>query len=233
VGVTVAALYDVHGNLPALEAVLADVEREQPDVVVFGGDLVWGPWPQETLELAETLGSTAVFIRGNCERLVLEGASPAHAWARDRLDEAARERIRTWPLTRTREIEGLGRTLFCHATPRSEDEIVTPDSPPDAWKETFGAVEANVAVCGHTHLQFDLMRAGRRIVSPGSVGAPTVRSAAWWALLGPEVELRTTEYDTESTIAAARHVVPDATGFERWLREPPTYGERMASLTAS
>ena len=232
-GLKVAALFDVHGNLPALDAVLADVERERPDAVVFGGDLVWGPWPQETLERAETLGSTAVFVRGNCERLVLEGVSPAHAWARDRLDDAARERIRAWPLTQTLEVASLKRTLFCHATPRSEEEIVTPDSPSDAWAEAFGAVDANVVVCGHTHLQFDLSRGGPRVVSPGSVGAPTERSAAWWALLGPEVELRTTEYDIEATIASARGVVPDVTGFAQWLHQPPTYRERVAALTPS
>lgn len=232
-GLRVAALYDVHGNLPALEAVVTEVERARPDVVVFGGDLVWGPWPQETLERAERIASTALFVRGNCERLVLDGASPAHAWARDRIDDPARERIRSWPLTQTLEVEGLGRTLFCHATPRSEDEIVTPDSPPNAWTEAFGGMDVDTVVCGHTHLQFDFSRGGRRVVSPGSVGAPTVRSVAWWALLGPEVELRTTEYDIEATIAAARDVVPDVTGFARWLRRPPTCSERVRSLMAS
>jgi predicted phosphodiesterase len=233
VGVTVAALYDVHGNLPALEAVLAEIGREQPDLVVFGGDLVWGPWPQETFERAEELGSVARFLRGNCEGLVLEGASPAHAWARDRLDDAARARIRTWPMTLTLDVDGLGPTLFCHATPRSEDEIVTPESPARAWEDAFGGADEGVVVCGHTHLQFDLVRGTRRFVNPGSLGAPTVRSVAWWALLGPEVELRTTGYDTELAITAAREVVPDVAPFARWLREPPTYGERVASLSAT
>ena len=77
-GLRVAALADVHGNLPALEAVLAEVDEEAPDVVVFGGDLVWGPWPSECLRRAEALGDRAVFLRGNCERLVLDSASPPH-----------------------------------------------------------------------------------------------------------------------------------------------------------
>ncbi len=226
----VAALYDVHGNLPALGAVLEEVERERPDVVVFGGDVVWGPWPQETLERAEALGPRAVFVRGNCEGLVLEGASPEQAWARGRLDEAARRRIEARPLTHRLDIDGLGRVLFCHATPRDDNEIVSPEAPPAAWEQAFGNADADTVVCGHTHLQFDLVRAGRRIVNPGSVGAPTVRAVAWWALLGPEVELRTTEYDTESTVAAARAVLPDVSDFARWLRRPPTYEERVASI---
>jgi hypothetical protein len=86
-------------------------------------------------------------------------------------------------------------------------------------------------VSGHTHIQFDVMRAGVRIVNPGSVGAPTVRAAAWWARLGPGVELRATEYDMERAIAAAAAAgVPDVPRFARWLRETPSYAERVAAL---
>jgi hypothetical protein len=68
------------------------------------------------------------------------------------------------------------------------------------------------------------------VVNPGSVGAPTVRPAAWWALLGPDIELRTTDYDTEATIAAAA-TFPDADGLVHWLRHPPSYEERVAAVT--
>jgi putative phosphoesterase len=230
VGVRVAALYDVHGNLPALEAALAEVEAEAPDVVVFGGDLVWGPWPSECLERAESLGERAVLIHGNCERLVLDGVSPEFAWARDRLTAAQRARIEAWPMTATLDVDVLGATLFCHATPHSDEEILTPESADRAWAEVFAGVEERVVVCGHTHLQFDRELGGRRVVNPGSVGAPTVRPAAWWALLGPDIELRTTDYDTEATIAAAA-TFPDADGLVHWLRHPPSYEERVAAVT--
>jgi putative phosphoesterase len=229
----VAAVYDVHGNLPALEAVLAEVEERAPDVVVFGGDLVWGPWPSECLALAEALGDRAVFVRGNCERLVLTGASPAHAWARDRLTTEERERIGAWPLTATIEVEGLGTTLFCHATPRSDEEILTPESPEVAWRDALAGIDARVVVCGHTHLQFDRELGGVRVVNPGSVGAPTIRAVAWWALLGPAVELRTTAYDVEATIAAASSFVPDPDAVARWLRTPPSYEARISAISGA
>ena len=228
-GLKVAALYDVHGNLPALEAVLAEVEEAAPDVVVYGGDLVWGPWPSECLERAES-GGRAVFVRGNCDRLVLDGASRGHAWARQRLSSAERIRIESWPMTATLDVDGLGPTLFCHATPRSDEENLTPESPRGAWAEAFADFEQQVIVCGHTHLQFDRELDGRRVVNPGSVGAPTVRPVAWWALLGPDVELRTTAYDTEATIAAASKFFSDADGLVGWLRNPPSYEARVARL---
>ena len=230
-GVRVAALYDVHGNLPALDAVLAELEDEEPDAIVFGGDLVWGPWPSECLARAESLGGRAVFVRGNCELLVLAGASPAHAWARERLSDLERGRIATWPMTRVLDVDGLGHTLFCHATPRNEDEVLLPESPERIWREALGGVEERTVVCGHTHLQSERDVGGIRVVNPGSVGAPTVRPVAWWAMLGPEVDLRTTTYDTEATIAAAEAFFPEPAAFARWLRDPPTYEQRVAALT--
>jgi predicted phosphodiesterase len=232
VGLRVAALYDVHGNLPALEAVLAEI-GEDVDLILFGGDLVWGPWPGETLERALALGDRARFLHGNCETLVAEGASDAHRHARDQLDARHLAIIRSWPRTLSLDVEGLGRTLFCHATPRDEEAILTPEAPPSDWAEALAGVDERVVVCGHTHLQFDRPFAGVRVVNPGSVGAPTERPAAWWAALGPDVELRTTEYDTEATIEAAGPLVPDPAVLLRWLRYPPTYEERVAQLTGS
>ena len=229
-GVTVAALYDVHGNLPALEAVLA-VAEDAADLVVFGGDLVWGPWPSECLQRAESLGGRARLLRGNCEGLVLDGASAGHSWARDRLSVVDCARIATWPPTLVLDVDGLGPTLFCHATPRSDEEILVPESPGPAWADALAGVEQELVVCGHTHLQFDRELAGVRVVNPGSVGAPTIRPVAWWALLGPEVDLRTTAYDTEATIAAASAFFPDKGGLVGWLRDPPSYEARVATLT--
>lgn len=224
----IAALYDVHGNLPALEAVLAEVAEEAVDAVVFGGDLVWGPWPAESLERARALGGRAQFLRGNTERLVLEGAGE-HVWALDRLSHEQRAFVATWEPTLSLDVDGLGRVLFCHATPRNDEEMLTPASPPARWVEALASVQERCVVVGHTHLQFDWSFEGVRIVNPGSVGAPTVRAVAWWALLGPDVELRTTGYDTVAAVEAARaDRVPHAERFARWLLDPPAFEERAA-----
>jgi putative phosphoesterase len=201
--VTTAALYDVHGNLPALEAALG--ETGGADAVVFGGDLIWGPWPRECLELALSLGDRAHFVLGNTDRFVLTATDDSSTWARERLGEEQLELVRAWPLTL--ELDGV---LYCHATPRSDEEIVFPISPEERWAEVLEEVEESVVVCGHTHIQFDEVHAGRRVVNPGSVGNATDRATAAWALIGPEIELRTTDYDTVATAAAMR-----ATGFPR------------------
>ena len=229
--VKVAALYDVHGNLPALEAVLGELPGDV-DAIVFGGDLVWGPWPNECLALAESLGARARFVRGNTESLVLDGAGE-HAWARARLDDEQLGRIAAWPKTVVLDADGLGPTLFCHATPRDEEEILLAESAGDRWEDALAGVLEETVVCGHTHVQFDTELAGRRVVNPGSVGAPTVTPVAWWAVLGPDVDLRTTPYDIEQAIDAAASVVPDVRPFARWLRETPSYEDRVASLGGS
>jgi predicted phosphodiesterase len=224
--VRVAAIYDVHGNLPALEAVLADIDAQGVDVVVSGGDLVAGPFPAEVLAL---LGSRpdARFLRGNADRLVLEGVEEhGQDWAATRggLGKEALEAIGSWPLTVELEIDGLGRTLFCHAVPSADEPIFTWLTPDEEVAQLVGDVDADLVVCGHTHAQFDRrLASGLRIVNAGSVGMPYQgRRGAFWALLGPGVELRRTEYDTEAAVAAIR----EATGATHeqlvgWLLEPP------------
>lgn len=133
----------------------------------------------------------------------------------------------------TLEVERLGPTLFCHATPRSEDEILTPASPPSAWAAALAGIAERVVVCGHTHLPGEAAFGGVRVINPGSVGAPVGRATAYWAVLGPDVELQTTDYDVEAAIEAARAVLPDVRPFECWLRTPPTYDQRLATLMAS
>jgi predicted phosphodiesterase len=184
----VAALYDVHGNVRALEAVLA--VAHDVDAYLFGGDLLWGPWPRETLELAQSVGERARFIRGNWERYLLEGKD----------DDTARQvspaAVRDWPSTLT-----LDGALYCHATPVSDDAIVVPQLESSDWSAFTGPL----VVCGHTHVQFDIERNGTRIVNPGSLGLPTVRATAWWAIVdGGDVELRTTDYDTVAAAAEMR-----------------------------
>jgi predicted phosphodiesterase len=200
--VRVAALYDVHGNLPALAAVLAEVESLDVDEIVCGGDVVWGPMPSECLALLRAAG--AQFVSGNCERSVLAGESERDRWCRDRLAEDDRVFVARWPLILTRDVSGLGRVLFCHATPRSDDEILTTATPDDVVTAALAHTNADVVVCGHTHVQFDRHVAhAPRLVNAGSVGlAYEGESTARWALIGPEVSLRKTAYDFEAALAA-------------------------------
>jgi predicted phosphodiesterase len=233
VGLRVAALCDVHGNLPALEAVLAEVQRESIDVVVFGGDVVSGPWPHETLELVRSLGDAAVLVRGNTERLVLESTAEHHRWVRERLTAEELDLIGSWPLTASLDVHGLGPVLFCHATPRDDEEMLSPESDPSRWAAALADVDEPVVICGHTHLQYDGMFAGRRVVNPGAVGAPTVRSAAWWAVLGPDVDGRMAEYDVAAMVDAARaRGYPDR-GHAAKLLDPPSRDEALRELAAS
>jgi putative phosphoesterase len=195
----IAALYDIHGNLPALEAVLAEVDA---DVVVVGGDTVAGPWPSETLERLRSLDGDVRFICGNADREVYEekqGLAPPEVmeFVRERLSPEQLEFLRSLPLT-----VSVGRVLFCHATPRNDEEIFTRDSPDERWAAALAGVDADVVVCGHTHVQFDRRIGDVRLVNAGSVGMPyEERPGAYWALLGPDIELRRTPYEPGDVVA--------------------------------
>ena len=193
----VAALYDVHGNLPALDAVLAEVDA---DVILVGGDAVAGPWPAETLARLRGLEGDVHFIRGNADREIAEqtpGLAPAHLmeFVRSRLSAAEIDFLGSLPLTESIGVDGLGDVLFCHATPRNDEEIFTRISPDDRWRAALDGVEADVVVCGHTHIQFDRRIDDIRLINHGSVGMPYEHEpGAYWALLGPDVELCRTPY---------------------------------------
>lgn len=186
----VACLYDVHGNLPALRAVLADPAFAGASHVLVGGDAVAGPSPAETLQLLLGIGPRARFIRGNGDR-------DLEPWVAERLDANARATVQNWPATASLEVSGLGPVCFCHGSPRSDTEIITMASPEARLQPMLEGVGEPTVVCGHTHVQFDRRAAGRRIVNAGSVGMPYQgeAGAAFWCLLGPDVELRRTAYD--------------------------------------
>ena len=200
VAMRVAALYDVHGNLPALEAVLADLAATPPDAIVVGGDVVWGPFPAECVALLRGVG--ARFLAGNCEREVLTGDSDADRWCGERLDEDLRAEIAGWPATIELDLDVLGHVLFCHATPRSDDEIITTLTPDGAVAEALAGAAADVVVCGHTHVQTDRTVVGApRLVNAGSVGLPCEGThGAFWVVLDGGVELRRTEYAVEAAL---------------------------------
>ena len=215
----VAVLNDIHGNLPALEAVLSEVEQAGVDTVVCGGDVVGGPFPADVLDRLLSL-SDARFVRGNVDRLVVEGVGQyGQDWSaeRTRLGEARLDAIARWPLTVELEIDELGSTLFFHAIPSADEPIFTRITPDEDVAELIGDVDAGVVVCGHTHMQFDRQLSnGLRVVNAGSVGMPYEgRRGAFWCLLGPAVELRHTDYDVAKAVASFRETTP-------WLNEQMT-----------
>lgn len=209
----VAALYDIHGNLPALEAVLEDVARARADQVVIGGDVVPGPMPRETLARLVELELPTQFILGNGEVAVLaemegkdSGVSARYRegirWNATQLRRCDGELLATWRNTLRMEVSGVGKVLFCHATPKNPNDVLTRLSPEDRLVSIFAESDADVVVCGHTHMQFDRAIGRLRVVNAGSVGMPFGNPGAYWLLLGPEVEFHRTEYDLE--IAASR-----------------------------
>ena len=213
----VAALYDIHGNLPALEAVLQAIRQAGVGQVVIGGDVIPGPMPRETLRRLLDLDLPTCFIHGNGELAILaqmagartgsvtywgttSGARPPeniveiYRWTAAQLAEFEPV-LAQWPKTLQLEIDGLGQVLFCHGTPRSETEGFTRLTAEERLLPLFEPLQAAVVVCGHTHMQFD-RRVGRtRVVNAGSVGMPFGEPGAYWLLLGPDVELRRTSYD--------------------------------------
>lgn len=241
----IAAIYDVHGNLPALEAVLDDVAAEDFDGVVVGGDVLPGPMPVACLERLLALSLPTRFLLGNGEVDVLrfrdgeapsrvpEAFHPGMRWVADALDEGAVQALRDWPSSVRVDVPGLGDALFCHATPRDENAIFTKRTPEEALRPIFERVGAAVVVCGHTHMQFDRTVGDVRVVNAGSVGMPFGATGAFWAVVGPDdVELRSTSYDLEAATELIEETgYPDA-GLMR-LCEPPTEEEMLAAFEAA
>lgn len=232
----VAALYDIHGNLPALDAVLGEVEREGVDEIVVGGDVVPGPMAVETIDRLLDLAVPVRFIRGNGEREMLarragvetgrvpEPYRAAMQWVAEQLRPSDELMLYGWPATTRMEIEGIGRVLFCHATPRNDTDIFTRLTADEVIAPVFANFDADVVVCGHTHMQFDRRLGDVRIINAGSVGMPFGEPGAYWLVLGAEASLRRTTYDRAD--AAARIGATDyplAKEFAaQYVHEPPT-----------
>ena len=219
----VAVLSDVHGNSVALAAVLAELEREQPDLIVSGGDLTWGPLPEETFALASSLD--ARFVRGNADRAVLENVSSTEReqWMQAQHTPEMRDFLAGFEEYVVVDVDGLGPVRFCHGSPRTDEECVTPETPEARVREFSAGVAERVIVTAHVHIQFDREVAGIRSVNAGSVGLPYEgRPGAYWALLGPGIELRRTEYDLEETVALYRaSSQPNVEQIVEMMVEPP------------
>jgi putative phosphoesterase len=242
----IAAIYDIHGNEPALEAVLREIQVEQPDLILVGGDIVSGPLPRHTLEHLWQLGEKVRYIRGNGDREVVaafdgqpfgENMSPEvreiTQWVAGQFERSHRDFLASLPEQLTFTIDGLGDVLFCHATPRNDEEIFTQASPEERVHTFFAGVRQQVVVCGHTHMQFERAVNGIRIINAGSVGMPyAAQPGAYWALLGPDVIFKHTDYDLQ--VAAERVRATGYPGAQEFVDENvlkvPTTAEAIPVL---
>ncbi len=247
----VAALYDIHANLPALDAVLRDVAQANVDQIVIGGDVLPGPMPRETINRLLEIDKPVHFIHGNGELAILaqmsagvtgvvtywgttsgaplpEPLREGYLWTARQLQEDYRSVLESWAKTVQIEVAGLGTVLFCHGTPRSETEIFTRLTPEQKLLPIFHGLGASVVNCGHTHMQFDRMIGSTRVVNAGSVGQPFGSQGACWLLLGPGVDFRQTTYDV---VRAAREIrataYPQAEESAQGILNPPSEAEML------
>ena len=208
---TVAVLSDIHGALPVLDAVLAEPDVAAADVVVVTGDHAAGPMPVEVLDRLVGLGDRCVLVRGNADREVVDvarGGTSEHdvsTWAGGQLRPDQVELLDGLPHPVRMDVAGFGTVVFCHGTPRDDDEVVLVDTRLSRWAEVFADLPDTdrVVVCGHTHMPFVRLVDRRLVVNPGSIGMPYGRAGGAWALLRDgQVELRHTEIDVDAAVAA-------------------------------
>lgn len=217
----VAALCDVHGNVPALEAVLVDLDKLDVDAIVFGGDIASGPLPRETVELVQSLD--AVCVRGNADVLASPAMNPewdaARRWVEQQLDPEQIRWLADLPFSWSAD-----EALYVHANPIDTEEVVTERTPEERVAEFVRGVEESRVVTGHIHIQFTREVGGIEWIGAGSVGMPYEDApGAYWALIDDEVEFRRTEYDYEraaTAIRASGHPMADEFADENVLQVP-------------
>ncbi len=243
----VAALYDIHANLPALEAVLQDIRQAEVDRIVVGGDVLPGPMPRETIACLLDIDIPIEFIQGNGDREVLarmrgretrtvpEQFREVVSWVAQQLHSDDEQLLASWPKTLSAQIRGLGEVVFCHATPRNDTEIFTRLTPEGRLLPIFEEINAAVVVCGHTHMQFDRTVGKVRILNAGSVGMPFGKPGAYWLLLGPDIEFRHTRYDLEKAAERIRDTkYPQAQDFaEHNVLKPPSEEEALKTFAGA
>lgn len=210
---------------------------------MFGGDLAWGPFPRETVERALDPGAPALYVRGNADRTVA-GASPetgedwvaeVTGWCAAQLDPRHREFLLAQAETIKVEVAGLGAVLFCHGSPRSDEEVLTARTTEARLAAALEGVTAGVVVCGHTHVQLERTSGRTRVVNAGSVGMPYEGvSGAYWALLDHEgASLRRADYNYESAAAAiASSGCPYAREMAKDVLSPPPPDDVIAQFEA-
>jgi predicted phosphodiesterase len=221
---TVAVLSDTHGVLPAVEAVLAEPAVAAAERIVVTGDIAAGPQPVEVLDRLVALGDRVVLVRGNADRelvQLIDGGTtdipdPIAPWAAEQISRRADlvELLRNLPYPVTLDVTGFGPAVFCHGTPRDDDEVVLVDTRRDKWTDAFAELDpaTRTVVCGHTHMPFVRLVGTRLVINPGSVGMPYGGAGAHWALLRDgAVSLHTSHFDIDAACAkiAAASDYPD------------------------
>jgi predicted phosphodiesterase len=238
----VAAIYDIHGNLPALEAVLDEIREAGVDQILVGGDVVPGPMPREALARLLDVDLPIQFIYGNGEVAVLTelaGKEPrvppnfrdVIRWNAQQLADYEKV-LSSWPKTIRLEVPSLGEVLFCHATPQNENDVFTKITPEEWLLPIFQQGKANIVVCGHTHMQFDRMIGKTRVANAGSVGMPFGKPDAYWLLLSPNIQLCQTDYDLVKAAERIRATnYPQANEFaEHNILQPPSEAEMLEAF---
>jgi putative phosphoesterase len=242
----IAAIYDIHGNTPAIEAVLDVISKKNVDAIVIGGDVVSGPFPRETLNLLQKIRVPTYFILGNAEsdviRLILgqpsngmsEKANEVANWAVDQLTSEQKDFLLTWRNKLQLELVPGCSAYFCHGTPRSNEEIFTLVTPEEKVSDIFRRGDSSVYICGHTHMQFKRTINNIRIINAGSVGMPFGGTGADWLLInGNEFEFVHTEYNLLSAAERMRtSSYPDVEDFiQNNVIHSPTKNKMIDVLT--
>ena len=241
----IAAIYDIHGNLTALNAVLEEIYSEEIEMLLVGGDVVAGPLPNETLTRLIEIDIPTQFILGNAESEVLscltnqaigglsERAEEEARWLSKKLTKEHINFLRDWESIFSVELEKWGKVIFCHGTPRSDVEIFTQNTSEQKLLSIFASVAASLVVCGHTHIQFDRSVGKTRIVNAGSVGMAFGATGANWLLLNEDIEMRHTEYNlAEAADLIMQSDYPYAKEFvENYVLQTPSKENMLALLT--
>ncbi len=242
---TVAVLSDIHGVLPVLDAVLAEPDVRSADRVVVCGDHAAGPQPVEVLDRLTGLDNV-VLVRGNADReLVALGrgepstvgeAYDIDVWAAGQLSPVHLDLLAGLPHPVVLDVAGFGPVVFCHGTPRDDNEVVLVGTRLQRWAEAFADLpaEARTVVCGHTHMPFVRLVDRRLVVNPGSIGMPYGRPGGHWALLtGGDVFLRRVQVDVDAAVAqvVAQSTYPDRqTWAEDYLRATSSDAEALTAF---
>ena len=243
----VAVLSDVHGVLPALDAVLAEPDVASADLIVVTGDIAAGPQPTEVLDRLDGLDGRVLLVRGNADRDLVtlarggdppDGTPPIDVWAAQRLGDRHVRVLDALPHPVVLSVEGVGDVLFCHGSPRDDNEVVLVDTRLSRWDEVLADVPDSVrmVVCGHTHMPFVRLVDRRWVVNSGSIGMPYGGPGLPWALLtGTGVQLRWVGVDTEAladevAAACAFPAVDEWVG--TYVRDPPSDIEAVRAFAS-
>ncbi|HEX5088909.1 MAG TPA: metallophosphoesterase family protein [Nocardioides sp.] len=239
---SIAVLSDIHGVLPVLDAVLAEPDVLAAELVVVTGDHAAGPMPVEVLDRLVGLGERCLLVRGNADRELVEVARGGESgievsdWAGGQLRPDQVELLAGLPHPVRVEVDGFGTVVFCHGTPRDDDEVVLVDTRLSRWAEVFAGLSGSdrVVVCGHTHMPFVRLVDRRLVVNSGSIGMPYGRAGGSWALLRDgQVELRHTEVDLDAAVAAvvAGSAYPDRQAWaEEYVRSANSDADALAAF---